>query len=219
MTLLEFSRGPALQVGLIVLIAGVTWRLTRLALMPRTRDPALPRPGGPSPVQGGLRVVFQRFWPSAPFREQATLPTVLAYTFHLGMLIILLGGTPHILFFAGFTGFTWPGLPKDIIDVVSALTLGALFFVLIRRLYHPVRRLLSTLDDYISWLVTMLPVLTGLMATASMGGRYETILSVHLLSVACLMIWFPFGKLMHAFLFVVSRGTTGARYLPRGGRL
>ena len=45
---------------------------------------------------------------------------------------------------------------------------------------------------------------------------YPVPLAVHLLTVELLLIWFPFGKLMHAFLFALSRGATGIRFSHRG---
>ena len=44
-------------------------------------------------------------------------------------------------------------------------------------------------------------------------------LAIHLLSLELLLIWFPFGKLMHAVLFVFSRGATGIRFSHRGVKL
>ncbi|OIQ63640.1 hypothetical protein GALL_548200 [mine drainage metagenome] len=49
--------------------------------------------------------------------------------------------------------------------------------------------------------------------------RYETLLAVHILSVAVLLIWFPFGKLMHAALVFVSRGSTGALFERKGASI
>ena len=46
-----------------------------------------------------------------------------------------------------------------------------------------------------------------------------TLLALHVLSICAFLIWFPFGKLMHAFLFVVSRGMTGVRLGQRGAEL
>jgi hypothetical protein len=51
------------------------------------------------------------------------------------------------------------------------------------------------------------------------AGEYRTLLAIHLLSVAMLLIWFPFGKLMHTFLFLFSRGATGARLAHRGAKV
>jgi len=79
-----------------------------------------------------------------------------------------------------------------------------------------VLRLLSHTGDYLSWVLTTLPVITGLIATSHLGARYETLLALHILSVAAFLVWFPFGKLMHAFLFAFSRGATGMRFSHRG---
>ena len=90
---------------------------------------------------------------------------------------------------------------------------------LVRRLTNPVQRLISSADDYISWVATALPVLTGLLAAAHLGAEYRTLLAIHLLSVAMFLIWFPFGKLMHTVLFLFSRGATGARLAHRGAKV
>ena len=72
--------------------------------------------------------------------------------------------------------------------------------------------------------MTFLPVLTGMAVagepSAAILARdhavYAGPLAVHLLSLELLLIWFPFGKLMHAFLFAFSRGATGVRFGHRG---
>ncbi|MBX5454508.1 MAG: nitrate reductase, partial [Acidobacteriia bacterium] len=88
-----------------------------------------------------------------------------------------------------------------------------------RRLTHPVLRLLSTADDYFAWIVTVLPVITGLAATSHLGARYETLLAVHILSVALLLAWLPYGKLMHPFFVFITRGFTGVYLSRRGAEL
>ena len=40
-----------------------------------------------------------------------------------------------------------------------------------------------------------------------------------MLSIVAFLVWFPFGKLMHAFLFALSRGATGMRFSHRGRRM
>jgi nitrate reductase gamma subunit len=90
-----------------------------------------------------------------------------------------------------------------------------------------VLQLISTTDDRISWAVTLLPMLTGMAVlsepSAALLARehaiYRAPLAVHLLSLELLLLWFPFGKLMHAVLFVFSRGATGVRFNHRGVRL
>ena len=98
------------------------------------------------------------------------------------------------------------------------ITAGVGVALLIRRLTHPVLKLISNFDDYFSWLVTMAPIVTGLIIPIRFGIRYETLLAIHILSVAVLLAWLPFGKLAHAFLVFFSRGTTGMVLERRGAK-
>jgi hypothetical protein len=57
-------------------------------------------------------------------------------------------------------------------------------------------------------------------ALAHFGGYpYERLLAFHLLSVELLLVWFPFGKLMHAFTIFAARGSTGMIFERRGASL
>jgi hypothetical protein len=60
---------------------------------------------------------------------------------------------------------------------------------------------------------------TGLMAVAHFGLRYETMLAIHILSFEVFLIWFPFGKLMHSIIVFGSRYTTGVTFTRRGARV
>jgi len=91
-----------------------------------------------------------------------------------------------------------------------------LLAVLFRRLTHRVLRRLSNFDDYFSWFITTLVIVTGLMATAHFGGPYQTILGLHILSFDALLIWFPMGKLMHAFYIFPSRAINGGLLSRKG---
>ncbi len=113
-------------------------------------------------------------------------------------------------------GFGWPHLPNGIILVTAAIALAILLALLIRRLSHPVQRLISNADDYISVVVVIVPLVTGMLASAHIGARYETLLAIHFLSVEALFVWFPFGKLMHTALTFPSRFRAGAAFGRRG---
>ena len=86
-------------------------------------------------------------------------------------------------------------------------------------LIDPVKRLISNFDDYMSWLVTTAPMVTGMLAYSHIGGPYQTLLGAHILSVEALLIWFPFGKLMHPFTMFVARGVTGVLFERKGAAL
>jgi nitrate reductase gamma subunit len=100
------------------------------------------------------------------------------------------------------------------------VSIAALLAVLIHRLVNPVKRLISNFDDYFSWFVTITPLVTGLLAFSHLAGwPYERLFALHLLSVELLLVWFPFGKLMHAFTIFAARGTTGMIFERRGASL
>lgn len=216
MSLLDLARGPALNVAYAVFLMGVAWRLVALLFLPRNRDLSVPRPDAPStPAAAGAGIL--RYMRVAP--GLGTLPKMAVwngYVFHIGLAVVVFLFTQHILVFKGLFGLSWPGLPTSVITVVAVITLASLIAALVRRLMSPVLRLLSGFNDYFSWLVTFLPVLTGLLAVAHLGARYETLLALHILSVALLLIWFPFGKLFHAVLVWFTRGQTGVFYRRRG---
>ena len=77
-------------------------------------------------------------------------------------------------------------------------------------------RIISNVDDYISILIMIAALTTGIISFAHMGGRYETMLGLHILSVDAMFVWFPFGKLMHAALIWPARFQAGATFGRRG---
>jgi nitrate reductase gamma subunit len=217
MELLEFARSEGLQIAVLIFAAGLIWRLVHLFMTTPKTDLSEARLGGER--AGGIRTIFSRFVHHDPFRERTRNGTIIAYTFHIGLAIIVFGGAPHILFIESFSGLSWSPLPTIVIHVAAAITLAALIAAIVRRLKHPVLKMLSNFDDYFSWLITTLPVITGLMAVAHIGPRYETMLAIHILTFEAFLIWFPFGKLMHSFIVFGSRYTTGVTFTRRGAKV
>ena len=214
MTLLDFARGPALQWALVIMIAGMLWRFFGVVLLMRGK--VLSKPRSDKTVQAGIRTILKRSWIPPVMGKRTRYQLVTGYVMHIGLFVVILLFVPHIEFIRGITGVGWPGLPNDVVTAAAVLTIGVLVALLIRRMTQPVLRAISNADDYISWFVTTLPLLTGIMAFAHLGPRYETMLAIHILSVALLMVWIPFGKLMHMVLFIPSRWQVGTKFERRG---
>ena len=216
MDLLDFARGTAIQVALYVFIAGSLWRVLGILLL--QRKPDLSEPRNDAGVGAALGTIWSRSFTAAPFKKSTVYAKTLAYAMHIGLFIVVFLFVPHILFFKGLLGISWPGLPNNVIFFVGVVTLAVGLALLIRRLTHPVLKLISNFDDYFSWFVTLAPVVTGLIMPIRFGVRYETLLAIHLLSVCLLLIWLPFGKLAHTYLVFLARGTTGTIFARRGAR-
>jgi nitrate reductase gamma subunit len=218
MELLEFARGPALTFALTVFIAGVAFRVAVILFMWRTKDSSVGRAREKPAFLAALQEIGRRMWPLSPYRQRTLFNLINGYVFHIGLAIIVFLLLPHILFLQDLTGLYWGHLPNNVIYAISIVTLISLIAALVMRLGNPAQRIISTFDDYASWFVTFLPVLTGIVATTHLGARYETLLALHILSVALLLIYLPFGKLMHFFLVFVTRSQTGAHLNHRGAQ-
>lgn len=229
MTLLDFARGPALQWSVAIFVFGLLWRLVGVFFLRTKVDLSAPR--NPATWKG-LRLIALRSWPRKEFLGGTAFGEVMGYTFHLGFLVTLFFYVPHLLFFEsvfkglfgtdleGLLGFRWPALPTAAITFLSAISIAALLAVLVHRITNPVKRLISNFDDYFSWLLTVAPLATGMLAYAHAGGvRYETLLGAHILSAEALLVWFPFGKLIHAFTIFAARGATGLIFERKGASL
>lgn len=217
MDLLSFARGPALQWSVAILAFGLAWRLVGILLTAQKRD--LSEPRNRAAWRGAWRLIARRMWPNPEFATGSGVSTALGYLFHVGLFVVFFLAAPHILFVEDLLGISWPHLPNTVVTVVGAVTLAALLAMLVLRVASPVKRLLSNFDDYFSWFVTVAPVATGLAATAHVGGRYEDLLAWHILSAELLVVWLPFGKLMHVFLVFVSRGATGIAFERKGASI
>jgi nitrate reductase gamma subunit len=224
MDLLDVARGPGLVVALVVFVLGTLWRLLGLWRRPRLPDRSPARPGAVSAGAGALQAVVRGMWPRQAFGQAARVRAVNGYVFHIGLALVFFGYAPHIAFIHRVTGLWWPALPDGVMYLAAGATILALVLALVSRLTHPVLKMISNLDDWITWVVTFLPLLTGMAVLAEPSATvmarehviYPGPLAIHLLTLELLLIWFPFGKLMHAFLFAFSRGATGVRFSHRG---
>jgi nitrate reductase gamma subunit len=217
MTLLEFARGPGMQWALVIFAFGVVWRLVGSFLLARNRD--LSKPKGTRTIKAGVRAMIMRSVPPHELEKQITFQHITGYAWHLGFFAVLLLFGPHVPFFKQFLGFGWPALPNIIVLVLAGFTLAILIALLVRRLVHPVMRQISTVDDYISVLLVITPLVTGLLSYAHIqmfGIRYETLLAAHIISIEALLVWFPFSKLMHLFYTFPSRYQVGAAMERKG---
>jgi nitrate reductase gamma subunit len=226
MDLLDWARGPLLTASIFIFIAGVAWRLFALWRMPAARLPIPPARQAFGTVDA-LGAAFTRMVPRGGFHPSATLVTFNPYVFHIGLVIVFFGYAPHIAFVKRITGLWWPAFPDMVMYIAAAATIASLLLALLFRLTDPVLRRISRGDDWITWTITFLPLVTGMAivgdpssAILARGGHaiYRGPLAVHLLSLELLLVWFPFGKLMHAFLVLPARMQLATFFGRRGVR-
>lgn len=222
MDLLDWARGPLLYAALAVFVLGVAWRLFALSRLPITLSVAPARTKFNK--TDALGAALTCMWPRKGMRYSATLVTLNPYVFHIGLALVFFGYGPHIAFIRRLTGLGWPALPDVVMYLSAAATIVSLLVALLFRVTDPVLKKISRADDMVTWLATMLPLVSGMAVIGEPSASilahkivlYRDPLAIHLLSLELLLCWFPFGKLMHAFLFLPGRMQL-ATFLGRRG--
>ena len=108
MDLLDFARGPALAVALVVFVLGSLWRLIAVLRRPRMPDLSPARDGAPSNLAGAWRNILRGMWPRKEFGPGPLVVTINGYVFQIGLALIFFGYAPHIAFIYRLTGLSWP---------------------------------------------------------------------------------------------------------------
>jgi nitrate reductase gamma subunit len=199
-------RGPGLNIAIGIFILGVLWRLIEIYSLGRKRDLAVPRR---RPGASGFHTVWRRSLAPPGMLKRSPVSYIGGYIFHVGLAIVVFLFAPHIKLIDGLLGLSWPALPSPVIDAVTVVTLAAMVVLLVDRINNRVKRFLSTFEDYFTWALTFLPLLTGYLAVKHLLLPYTTMLALHILSVELLLIAIPFTKLFHAITLFASRWYNG----------
>jgi nitrate reductase gamma subunit len=133
---------------------------------------------------------------------------------HLVLAITIFAAEAHIELIEKTFGIGWQHLPHIAVRISTFILLATIAVTVYRRLRHPVLCMLSNFDDWSLLLVTALVVVTGLVV-GMVEEAGDNLIAMHVLSFNLLLIWFPFGRLMHAFLIFGSRYSTGVAFVIR----
>ena len=203
---LTWVRGPGINIAIGIFILGVLWRLIEIYSLGRKKDLAAPRHRSGA---SGLSTVWRRSLPPPGMLKRSPVSYMGGYVFHIGLAITVFLFAPHIKLVEGLIGLSWPALPSPVVDAVTVVTLATMVVVLVDRINKPVKRFLSTFEDYFTWALTFLPLLTGYLAVKHLLLPYTTMLALHILSVELLLIAIPFTKLFHVITLFASRWYNG----------
>lgn len=215
---LEFVRGPFFLVSLMIFIAGMVYRLTRVVLLGWKPD-KVPAKGS---KLGGVVVSFLKgilVWPFVPFVKNTFKRNPFVYVggglFHLALFVVLILGTAHMLVWKSLLGFGWKTLPLPIVDWMAAVGIVALIALAINRLVNPVLKLITGPAEWLNLVAVFIPMVTGYIMTHHLFFRYEVLFSLHMISVNLLLIWIPLSRISHFMFYFFSKAIHGADFGKR----
>ncbi len=216
--ILEFARGPFFQVALLVFIAGMVYRLVRVLSLGWKPD-RIPARGS---KLGGAALTFLKsviIWPFIPWVKNTYSRNPVIYLagglFHLGLFVVLILGTAHMLAWKSLLGFGWPTLPLPIVDWLAAVSIVAMIALFINRLVNPVLKLISGPAEWLNLLFVFLPMVTGYIMTHHLWFPYEVLFSLHMLAVDVLLIWIPLSRISHFMFYFFAKAIHGADFGKR----
>lgn len=207
--LLNWARGPGLAYAAVIMVFGLTLRIIEILSLKRPAELAKVRSSG---VADGFKAILKRSIPEKHCWKYISA----TYIFHIGLLVVIFFFIPHTNLFRDVFGVFWTGWPNYIIDIFTVVSIAAMMYTLVQRQVNPTRRILSRASDYLVWLVTFLPLVTGYLAFHRIGPNYTMMLAMHILSVELLMVLLPVTKLTHAVTFVMARYYNGSSSGRRG---
>lgn len=210
---LLWTKGPMFDWALAIFAIGLAARIVEILILGRKHNYAAPRGSELGP---GFRTMITRTVADPGTFASAPFDVVVGIVWHVGFLIALLLFVPHIELIDSVLGLAWPGLPEPIVDAVVAVTIVALVAALIHRIAHPVKKHISTVEDYLMWVVTFLPLITGYLAYHRLINPYPLALGLHIFSVEIFLIVLPFTKLTHIFTAFIARWYNGATFGRKG---
>lgn len=203
---LDWVRGPGLQIAAFVFLLGTVWRLIEIYGLGRKPDLAERRR---VPGASGWHTLLHRSIPIPGMMQRAGMTYIAGYLFHFGLVVVVFLFAPHIRLIRELIGLSWPALPSQFVDFAAVITLAAMLVALAERIVQPVKRFLSTFEDWFTWAVTFLPVLTGYLAARHLLLPYTLMFALHILSAELLLVVLPFTKLFHVFTVFPSRWFNG----------
>lgn len=205
--LLMWARTTGFDIALAIMVGGILLRVVEIVVLGRKKD--LARPKG-NPVAQGLKTIFTRSLPRKGMVKEAPVTYVGGYLFHIGFAVAFLFLGAHIALITDLTGLGWPEANKALIETAAAIAVVALIALAWTRFSNPVRRMLTTFDDWLVWVLSILPLVTGYIAVNKLFGDGTLMMAIHMLSAEALMVAFPFTKLMHAVTFAMARYYNGS---------
>ncbi len=211
MSFLDFVEGIFFQIAAIIFLFGVVWRMVGLLRIKRRKDISPPKA---SAAMGFIKGNFRHFIPRGIFARRTWVHLVGGYSFHFGLLILIVVGAPHVAFLKSqFLGFDWWVMPRWGFIVASDFAFAGLILLWVRRISDPVMRLISEPSDHLGTGLTFVVMLTGCLALQE---SHDFLRAMHMMFVDLWLVYFPFSRLMHAFTFFLSRGHSGATYGRKG---
>jgi len=206
---LEFGRGPLFRLAFVLMVLGLLriFILTLVGMVEayrRNPDKILPWKDMGIKTAGWL-LPFVRLTHKRP------VYSVVSFLFHIGLILVPLFFSAHVLLWEREVGFAWPALSQSVADVLTLVVVVAGFALFLGRVIPRGARTISRRQEFVWPILLIVPFLTGYICTHNEVGphAYQWMMLIHIYSANLIMVMIPFTKVAHCVLLPLSQYVSG----------
>lgn len=222
MTIYEFVQGPLALISFIIFFLGIIYQIIRFFQLtqkveslykgPSIRDFLSKEQNIPTEIQRKARY-------QGTILGMNPSMAIITSVFHVFLVVTPVFLLAHNILIEQSWGISLPSLPESYTDVLTIIILVFGGYFLFRRICLSRVRAVTSLSDYLIFLIVFVPFLTGFIAYHQFFA-YKTIVILHVLTSELMLICIPFTKLVHMVYFFLNRFFLKSEYsFVRGSRV
>lgn len=200
--ILNFATGPLLSFCLAVAILG-SLRLVIITIIDLIRSMQTACDGR----LGWKDIVFETVSWLLPFKRilaTRRLFSLLSFTFHATLILILIFHQDHILSVRQVIGISWPFIDRPIVDLLAIACILCAIFLLSNRLFTDSGRTMSEAMDYFLLSLILVALVSGFLASTDFNPfSHGAMLLVHAVCGNLILMLIPFSRLGHIVLYPI----------------
>lgn len=196
---LELARGPIFQFAFLFMVLGLLRHVVLAVIgviqaIRKANDRNIP-------IRAVLKATAAWLVPVERVRVNPVF-SATSMIMHVGMILVPVFLFSHVALWEKSVGVSWPALPMGPSDVLTLITIAALFALLAIRIITRDGRALSRFEDYALLILLAVPFVSGYLALHSWLNpfNYKATMLVHVLSGDLVLFLMPLTKLSHAVL-------------------
>lgn len=203
----EFVRGPLALVAFCIFFLGICYQIFLFFSLTKKSQPSVRIPMTEKAPKNQIE-------PSREVRKKARRKgtvlgmnpgmAVMTTIFHILLIICPIFLLAHNILIEDSWGFQPPSLTESITDIMTFIIMAFGIFFLSRRLFVPRVRAITSVSDYVLFIVVFAPFVTGFLAYHQFSD-YKTMLILHILSGELMLVCIPFTRLVHMVYFFLNR--------------
>jgi len=204
----NFVSGPLVWIAFVVFVGGILYQIVRLVRLAKRDKVVLPYMS----LKYGLISLVHWIVPFASknMRERYEV-TIVTFAFHLCLVLLPIFLLAHVVMFSFAWGAKWATVSESTALLLTIVVILAAVFFLARRLMMPEVRFVTFASDYLLLAIAAAPFVTGFMANRQWFD-YDTMVIIHMISGAVMLMAIPFTRLSHMLFFPFTRAYMGSEF-------